>query len=181
MTKAGLRRSGSRPRSKVVRLGICIGLRQRGQPRLRRYFNQWKQTGALNGLLMNGDLPNFLADVTARFLSRCTLAMLPRNRRHWGQALINEQNQITNPRERLSWAAGGITMTAKDFLNRMFTERMAWAASIAAGMLCAFVDLQSPTRWPYILLLCSFGLILASWQPKWAWRWTFLLAGGLPA
>jgi hypothetical protein len=129
---------------------------------------------------MKGDLPNLLADVVARFLNRCTLAMLPRNRRHWGQALLAEQNQISNPGERLSWAAGGITMTAKEFLNRMFTERMAWAASIAAGMLCAFVDLQSPTRWPYILLLCSFGLILALWQPKWAWRWTFLLAGGLP-
>lgn len=72
-------------------------------------------------------------------------------------------------------------MTAKDFFNRMFAERLAWAASVAAGMLCTFVDLQSPTRWPYILLLCSFGLILASWQPKLAWRWTFLLAGSLPA
>jgi hypothetical protein len=29
--------------------------------------------------------------------------------------------------------------------------------------------------------LWSFGLILAYWQPKWAWRWTFLLAAGLPA
>jgi hypothetical protein len=107
--------------------------------------------------------------------------MLPRNRRQWGQALVAEQNQINNTWERIFWAAGGITMTAKDFLNRMFTERLAWAAGIAGGMLCAFVDLQSPTRWPYILLLASFGLILASWHPKWAWRWTFLLAGGLPA
>src|ERR1700674_4480813 len=130
---------------------------------------------------MKVDLPNFLADVVVRFLNRCTLAMLPRNRRQWGQALVVEQNQISNNRERLSWAAGGITMTAKDFLNRMFTEPLAWAASIAAGTLSAFVDLQSATRWPHILLLGSFGLILAYWQPKWAWRWTLLLVAGLPA
>jgi hypothetical protein len=107
--------------------------------------------------------------------------MLPRNRRQWGEALVAEQNQISNARERLSWAAGGIAMTAKEFLNRIFSERLAWAASIAGGILSAFVDLQSGTRWPHILLLCSFGLILAYWQPKWAWRWTFLLAAGLPA
>ena len=130
---------------------------------------------------MKDDLLKPLADVAARFLNRCTLAMLPRNRRHWGQALVAEQSQISNARERLSWAAGGIAMTAKEFLNRMFSERLAWAASIAGGMLSAFVDLQSATRWPHILLLWSFGLILAYWQPKWAWRWTFLLAAGLPA
>ena len=129
---------------------------------------------------MKDDLPKSLVDVVVRFLNRCTLAMLPRNRRHWGEALVAEQNQISNARERLSWAAGGITMTAKEFLNRMFSDRLAWAASIAGGILSAFVDLQSATRWPHILLLCSFGVILAYWKPKWAWRWTFLLAVGLP-
>ncbi|OLB23679.1 MAG: hypothetical protein AUH15_02780 [Acidobacteriales bacterium 13_2_20CM_55_8] len=90
---------------------------------------------------MKDNLPNSLADIVAQFLNRGTLAMLPRNRRHWGQALVAEQNQINNTWKRIFWAAGGITMTAKDFLNRMFTERLAWAASIAGGMLCAFVDM----------------------------------------
>jgi hypothetical protein len=36
---------------------------------------------------MKDDLPEFLANVAARFLNRCTLAMLPRSRRHWGQTL----------------------------------------------------------------------------------------------
>ena len=130
---------------------------------------------------MKDDLLKILADVVVRFLNRCTLATLPRDRRHWGEALVAEQNQISNPRERLSWAAGGIAMTAKEFLNRMFGEGLAWAASIAGGILSAFVDLQSATRWPHILLLCSFGVILAYWKPKWAWRWTLLLTVGLPA
>ena len=130
---------------------------------------------------MKDDLPKSLVDVVVRFLNRCTLAVLPRHRRQWGQALVAEQNQISNARERLSWAAGGIAMTAKEFLTRMFSERLAWAASIAGGILSAFVDLQSATRWPHILLLCSFGVILAYWKPKWAWRWTLLLTVGLPA
>jgi hypothetical protein len=126
-------------------------------------------------------LAKILGDVAVRFLNRCTLAMLPRDRRHWGQALVAEQVRIVNTQERLCWAAGGIAMTVKDFLNRLFTEPLVWAASIAAGILSAFVDLQSATRWPHVLLLASFGLILACWQPKWAWRWTLLLAAGLPA
>jgi hypothetical protein len=130
---------------------------------------------------MKDDLPKSLVDVVVRFLNRCTLAVLPRHRRQWGEALVAEQSQISNARERLSWAAGGIAMTAKELLNRMFSERLAWAASVAGGMLSAFVDLQSATRWPHILLLCSFGVILAYWKPKWAWRWTLLLTVGLPA
>jgi hypothetical protein len=129
---------------------------------------------------MKLNLAKSFSDLAARFLNRCMLAMLPRNRRQWGQALVAEQNQISTTRERLYWAAGGISMSAKDFLNRLFTEPLAWAASIAAGILSAFVDLQSATRWPHVLLLASFGLILAYWQPKWAWRWTLLLVAGLP-
>src|SRR4029077_1500405 len=111
--KAGWRRGGNRLASRAVRLGTCIGLRPLAHLRLKRYFNQRKQTSALNGWLMKDDLLKPLADVAARFLNRCTLAMLPRNRRHWGQALVAEQNQISNAGERLCWAAGGIAMTAK--------------------------------------------------------------------
>src|SRR6476660_9661917 len=163
MTKAGWRRSGKRPVSRAVRPVICTELRLQVQWRQRRKFN-WRQRGALNGWLMRVSFAKALGDVAVRFLNRCTLAMLPRKRRQWGQALVAEQVRIVNTRERLCWAAGGITMTVKDFLNRLFTEPLVWAASIAAGILSAFVDLQSATRWPHVLLLASFGLILACWQ-----------------
>lgn len=109
------------------------------------------------------------------------LALLPAARRAWGLALIAEQLEITNGRERLTWAAGGILMGVKELMCTLLSDRPAWVTGLAFGVASALVDLHSSTRWPYIVLLSAFGATLASWRPKWAWRWTFLLGLSLPS
>jgi hypothetical protein len=125
-------------------------------------------------------LPSRLCDATANLLNRFTLFCLPDHRRVWGEALIAEREQIRTPYERLVWAAGGVSMTAKEFLNNVFGDRWTWAVGIALGILSAVVDLRSETRWPYSILMISFSFALAYWQPRWAWRWPFLVACCLP-
>lgn len=71
-------------------------------------------------------------------------------------------------------------MSFNELIRRIFNDRPTWVAGLAFGIVSAFVDLNSSTRWPYILLLGAFALILASWQPRWAWRWIFLLGLCLP-
>ena len=109
------------------------------------------------------------------------LALLPSDRRAWGKALVAEQHEITNARERLTWAAGGIFMSANELMRTLFMDRPTWIAGLAFGISSAFVDLNSSTRWPYIGLLFTFGLILTAWRPKWAWRWIAVLGLSLPA
>ena len=130
---------------------------------------------------MTLDLQEFLADTMARCLNRLMLVLLPADRRAWGRAIVAEQHEIANGRERLTWAAGGILMSVNELMRSLFSDRPTWVAGLAFGIASALVDLRSSTRWPYILLLCAFGLSLASWRPKWAWRWTFLLGLSLPA
>lgn len=130
---------------------------------------------------MTLDLQEFLADTMARCLNRLMLVLLPADRRAWGRAIVAEQHEITNGRERLTWAAGGILMSVNELMRSLFSDRPTWVAGLAFGIASALVDLHSSTRWPSILLLCAFGLSLASWRPKWAWRWTFLLGLSLPA
>ena len=129
---------------------------------------------------MRLDIQDFLADAFARCLNRCMLAVLPPHRHDWGHALIAEQDIITNRRERLTWAAGGLIMSFNELIHRIFNDRLTWAAGLAFGIVSALVDLHSSTRWPYILLLCTSALTLASWQPRWAWRWIFPLGLSLP-
>jgi hypothetical protein len=130
---------------------------------------------------MRLDVQEFLANGIARCLNRLMLALLPADRRAWGDALVAEQHEITNRRERLTWAAGGILMSVNELMRTLFSDRPTWVAGLAFGIASALVDLNSSTRWPYIVLLWAFGLALASWRPKWAWRWTFLLGLSLPA
>ena len=126
-------------------------------------------------------LHEFLVDGIARWLNRLMLALLPANRRAWGDAIVAEQQHIPSAWKRFLWAAGGIVMTAKELLLRLFSDPLTWAAGLAFGIVSAIVDLHSSTRWPYIALLCAFGLTLACWRPKWAWRWIIPLALSLPA
>lgn len=130
---------------------------------------------------MRLDVYEFLACGTARCLSLLMLALLPSDRRVWGHALVAEQHEIKNGWERLIWAAGGIFMTAKKLMLILFSDGPTWIATLAFGIASAVVDLHSSTRWPYVALLCAFGLTLACWRPKWAWRWTILLGLSLPA
>ena len=71
-------------------------------------------------------------------------------------------------------------MGLDELFHRVFSDRLTWAVGLVFGVLSALVDLHSATRWPHILLLCLFALILTSWQPKYAWRWTLLVALCLP-
>jgi len=130
---------------------------------------------------MRVDVQEFLANAVARCLNRFTLALLPEDRRAWGHALVAEQQGITNGLERLTWAAGGIVMSVNELMRALFSDRPTWVTGLALGITSALVDLHSSTRSPYIGLLCAFGLTLACWRPKWAWRWTFLLGLSLPA
>jgi hypothetical protein len=72
-------------------------------------------------------------------------------------------------------------MSANELMRTLFMDRPTWIAGLAFGISSAFVDLNSSTRWPYIGLLFTFGLILTSWRPKWAWRWIAVLGLSLPA
>ena len=130
---------------------------------------------------MNFDVPEFLCEGVARFLNRLMIALLPSGLRAWGEAVIAEQHHIASAWNRLMWAVGGIAMSAKELLRSVLSDRLTWAASLAFGIVAAIVDLHSSTRWPYIALLCTFGLTLACWRPKWAWRWIIPLALSLPA
>ena len=71
-------------------------------------------------------------------------------------------------------------MSFNELMHSLFSDRTTWVTGLAFGIGSAIVDLHSSTRWPYILLLCAFALTLASWQPRWAWRWVFLLGLSLP-
>lgn len=129
---------------------------------------------------MRANYQELLADAFERWVNRCMLALLPAHRRAWGHALIAEQHEMASRRERLNWAVGGLQMSFIEWVHCVFNDRPTWAAGLAFGVFAAFVDLNSATRWPYILLLCGFTLILAYWQPKWAWRWILPLGLSLP-
>ena len=62
-------------------------------------------------------MQEFLANAVARCLNHLMLALLPSDRRAWGKALVAEQHEITNARERLTWAAGGIFMSAHELMR----------------------------------------------------------------
>src|SRR5260370_36513379 len=66
-------------------------------------------------------------------------------------------------------------------MRTLVRDRPTWVTGLAFGIASALVDLHSSTRWPYIVVICAFGRTLASWRPKWAWRWNFLLGLSLPA
>ena len=112
---------------------------------------------------MRLDVREFLCEGMARRLNRLMRALLPTNRRAWGDAVIAERHHIASAWERLMWAVGGIAMSAKELLRSVLSDRLTWAASLAFGIVAAIVDLHSSTRWPHIALLCTFGLTLACW------------------
>ena len=97
-------------------------------------------------------MQEFLANAVARCLNHLMLALLPSDRRAWGKALVAEQHEITNARERLTWAAGGIFMSANELMRTLFMDRPTWIAGLAFGISSAFVDLNSSTRAIHIRL-----------------------------
>jgi hypothetical protein len=114
-------------------------------------------------------------------LNRCTRRLLPSEKRCWGEALIAEQEHIETGKQRLLWAAGGVFMTAKEFLKKAADDRWTWLTAFMLGTVSALIDLHSATRWPHIFLLFSSALILACWRPEWAWRWALAVGLCLPA
>jgi hypothetical protein len=71
---------------------------------------------------MSPKMRESLTNAGVTFLNRVTLALLPPNVRPWAQALIAEQQEITNGWERLTWAAGGIVMSVKELLRTLFSD-----------------------------------------------------------
>ena len=130
---------------------------------------------------MRHDPQESFADAAAKCLNCLMLALLPDSRKAWGHALIAEQDAIAKGRERLKWAAGGILMTVNEFVRTLFSDRPTWAVGLTLGITSALIDLRSSTRWPYVVLLCTSGVVLAFWRPKWAWRWPLLLGLSLPS
>ena len=108
------------------------------------------------------------------------LALLPKDRQHWGQALIAEQAEIDNSDELLGWAAGGVAMSVREFLGSVFDNQLGWVLGSVLGLGAALLDLRSATRWPYLIAVCGIALLLALLWPRWAWRWTALAALVLP-
>jgi hypothetical protein len=109
------------------------------------------------------------------------LAMLPDQRQAFGHALIAEQNEITDARERLRWAAGGMFMSMREFVAKLFDDPLAWALGSVFGVGAALLDLHSGTRRPYLIAVCAIAFLLTLFRPWWTWRWTLLAALVLPA
>jgi hypothetical protein len=116
-----------------------------------------------------------------RALNRCTWRLLPPEKRCWGEALIGEQEHIETGKERLIWAAGGVSMTTKELLKKAAQDRWTWLTGFVLGTVSALIDLHSATRWPHIFLLFGSALLLARWRPEWAWRWALAVGLCLPA
>jgi hypothetical protein len=114
-------------------------------------------------------------------LNQCTRRLLPPEKRCWGEALIAEQEHMESGKQRLSWAAGGVSMTVKELIKKAAQDRWTWLTGVVLGTISALIDLQSATRWPHIALLSISALLLALWRPDWAWRWALALGLCLPA
>jgi hypothetical protein len=125
-------------------------------------------------------MSRFVLNALIRGLNWCMRISLPANRRDWGRALIAEQQHIRDDRDRLAWAAGGLLMSAREFIRNLFEGGSAWAAGGALSLAAALIDLRSTTRWPYSISMCLIAFVLTSWRPRWVWRWTLLVALTLP-
>jgi hypothetical protein len=120
------------------------------------------------------------ADVLAGFLNHCMLISLPEKRQGWGRALISEQQEIATSSERLAWAIGGIGMSTSEFIGNVFENWRGWLLGTGLALGAALLDLRSTTRWPHVTAMCLIPLFLTLVWPKWAWRWTLLVALVLP-
>lgn len=118
--------------------------------------------------------------IIVRCMNACMLALLPKDKQPWGQALIAEQDEIETRPELIGWAAGGVTMSIREFLARAFDNQLGWVFGGVLGLGAALLDLRSAKRWPYVIAVCGIALFLSFFWPKWAWRWTFLAALVLP-
>jgi hypothetical protein len=122
------------------------------------------------GWVMKIDRPMLVSEgvfsALIRALNRCTRRLLPPEKRFWGEALIAEEPHIETENERLIWAAGGVSMTAKELLKKAAEDRCTWLTTFVLGTASALIELHSATRWPHIFLLFAAGLVLACWRPE---------------
>ncbi len=72
-------------------------------------------------------------------------------------------------------------MSARTFFGRLFDARAAWVTGGLLSLTAALIDLRAGSRLPYLVATCLIAFGLAYTQPKWAWRWTLLVALMLPA
>lgn len=71
-------------------------------------------------------------------------------------------------------------MSASEFMTNLFDSWPAWVVGGALSLGAALVDLQSATRWPYLIAAFGIALFLSLWRPNWVWRWTLLVTFVLP-
>ena len=122
----------------------------------------------------------YTLNALVRCLNWCMRISLPASRRVWGQALLSEQQHITDERERLAWSLGGVVMSSREMARNLFEGGPAWAVGAGLGLAAALMDLRSGTRWPYVISVGLIAFVLTGWRPKWPWRWALLVAFMLP-
>jgi hypothetical protein len=71
-------------------------------------------------------------------------------------------------------------MSIREFLSNLFEDRLTWGFGALLGLAVALADLQSATRWPFVVSVCIVALALSLLAPKWPWRWTLLTSLVLP-
>lgn len=118
--------------------------------------------------------------IIVRCMNGCMLALLPKDKQPWGRALIAEQEEIETGAELIEWAAGGVTMSIREFLASAFDNQLGWVFGSILGLGAALLDLRSATRWSYVIAVCGIAFLLTLFWPRWAWRWAFLAALILP-
>jgi hypothetical protein len=118
--------------------------------------------------------------VTETLLRRTLVWMTP-EQRVWGNALLAELTVIEGLGPAVEWALGGIRMILWLRLRQWRNDRWLWVLALALGSLAAYVDLQSATRRPLVLLLPLFAGTIAFLRPRDPWRWALAVAMCLPA
>ncbi|MDQ3950192.1 MAG: beta-lactamase family protein, partial [Gemmatimonadota bacterium] len=112
-------------------------------------------------------------------------ALLPRERREWGEALAAELRAAEGGAARLRFGAGAalslLRTAAADALRGRFADPGVTVVALALGGVTAGVDLHSDSRWALRLLLGIGCFTLGALRPRAAWRWGVLAALGVPA
>ncbi|MFN2563489.1 MAG: serine hydrolase [Gemmatimonadaceae bacterium] len=130
-------------------------------------------------------LTGLVLDRVAVHLLRAAAALVPPDRRVWGEALVAELAAAESSVARLRFAAGAalslLRTAGADALRGRLADPGMIAAALALGGVSAVIDLQSDSRWALRLLLGIGCFALGALRPRAAWRWGVLAALGVPA
>jgi hypothetical protein len=178
--KAGSKPNGRSRNKQAARLGIFIDSLLRGRKRPVKFYPTKRPRSGSLGWRLKVEMKDFFLAIV-RCVNASMFVLLPKDKQHWGQALIAEQDEIDNCTELLGWAAGGLAMSVREFLASVFDNQLGWVFGSVLSLGAALLDLHSATRWPYLIAVCGIALLLTLFWPRWAWRWALLVALILPA